>query len=117
MNDFKCTGRITHDLVLKNIGEGKSVLNFSLAIRRKGKNLEQEADFINATAYNGTAELIAKYMSKGKKGLFEGRICSDTYEKDGKTNYKVYFLVNSVEFLEPKPAEEKEVTSNSTEQA
>lgn len=106
MNDLKVTARITNELELKKTNNETSVINFGLAITKENKNSEQRgADFINSTAFGKTAELIYQYMDKGLKGLFIGKICSDSYEKDGKTVYTNYMLVEKVEFIEWKKEE------------
>lgn len=116
MNDFKCTARISNELVMKQTNSGTSVMNFGLAIARQNKDGEQGEDFINATAFGKTAELIYQFMEKGKKGLFMGKVCSDSYEKDGNTVYTNYVLVEQVEFIEYKKGNEQtngEMTNNS----
>lgn len=106
MNDLKVTARITNELEMKTTNDGRSVMNFGLAIARENKNASQDTDFINATAFGKTAELIYQYMDKGLKGLFMGKICSDRYEKDGKTIYTNYMLIEKVEFIEYKKSEQ-----------
>ena len=63
MNCVILTGRITEDPDLKVTTSGKSVLRFTLAVRRERKNEagQYDADFIKCVAWGHTADYINKY--------------------------------------------------------
>jgi single-strand DNA-binding protein len=100
MNRVILKGRVVRDLELKNVGANNTpVVNFTLAVdKRTSKDKEKQADFISVKALGKTAEFIAKYFSKGKEMLVEGRIDTGSYEKDGKKVYTTDVLVENVEF-------------------
>lgn len=104
MNNFTGIGRITKDLELRKTGNGKSIVNFTLAINRKYDR--DNADFIQMMAWEKTADLIVQHLSKGSKIGVEGRIQTGSYEdKDNRTIYTTEVVVDSVEFLDSKPKE------------
>jgi single-strand DNA-binding protein len=83
------------------------VTSFSLAINRvwydAQKQKKEETEFINCTAFGKTAETIATYVVKGQEILVEGRIKTDTWEKDGIKKYSTKIIVESFQFGQ-KPA-------------
>ena len=106
MNKFIGIGNITKDIEIRKTSSDKSVIDFSIGINEKMGDREI-ATFINCQAWNGTAEIIAKYCSKGSKILVEGRIRTDSYEQDGTKKYKTYCVVEKVEFINTKKQETK----------
>ena len=70
MNRVWLTGRTTKDIELRYTigGTPIAVTRFTLAVdRRKTKDGNQEADFVNCQAWGKTAELLEKYVHKGNK--------------------------------------------------
>ena len=81
-----------------------AVAKFTLAVDRKyKKDGEQNADFINCTAFGKTAEVIEKYVTKGTKIIVEGRWQTGSYtNKDGNKVYTNDCMVENIEFCESK---------------
>lgn len=106
MNNVVLIGRLTNDLELKEVGESK-VINFTLAVPRTYKNSEGEieADFINCSIWNTSAENMNTYCKKGDMLAVEGNLYTSTYEKDEVKHYKTEVRVNRVKFLQPKKVE------------
>ena len=104
MNRLTVTGRIVREIELNEVGDGKKVLNNSLAIPRTYKTENgQETDFINFVAWGARAELIERYCQKGHLVGLDGRIQSRSYRNDQQqTVYVVEMVVESVHFLQPK---------------
>lgn len=98
MNKAIFVGNITKDLELKQTQTGKSLLRFSIAVN-EGFNDRKITTFIDCTAWEKTAELINRFCAKGSKVLLEGKMRTDSYEKDGKKYSSMYLLVDNVEFL------------------
>ena len=70
-------GRLTADPELKTTATGVSVTSFSIAVNRRfsGKNGEDnQADFINVTAWRQTAEFITRYFRKASSICVVGTI-------------------------------------------
>lgn len=81
-----------------------AIAKFALAVDRKfKKDGEQNADFINCTAFGKVAEVIEKYVTKGTKIIVEGRWQTGSYKnKDGATVYTNDCMVENIEFCESK---------------
>lgn len=104
MNRLTVVGRIVRDVELREVGDGKIVMNNTLAIPRTYKvDNGQETDFINFVAWGKRAELIEEYCDKGNLVGLDGKIQSRNYENNqGQTVYVVELLVDSVHFLQPR---------------
>ena len=95
MNKFILKGYIG------NIESGKTYTKISIATTRsyKNDNGEYETDWFNAVAFNGTADFISKYFSKGDMILAEGNIQNNDYiDKEGIERHSYSFIINTVEF-------------------
>lgn len=106
MNRVVLIGRLTKDPELKYTpGTGAAVSTFTIAVdRRMSKNGQREADFIRIVAWNKTAELVANYMSKGRRIGISGRIQTSTYEgRDGEKKYTTEVVADEIEFLDKAP--------------
>lgn len=102
MNRLTVIGRIVRETELKEIGDGRIVMNNTIAIPRIFKTDQgQDADFINFVAWGKRAELIEEFCEKGDLIALDGRIQSRSYENDQKqTVYTVEMNVESVQFLQ-----------------
>lgn len=94
MNLWTGIGRLTKDPELKKTKSDISVCSFTIAIDRPRKeNGEKKTDFIDCSAWRGTAELIAKYFSKGRMICVKGSI--EPYVWEDKENKKHHsFKIN-----------------------
>ena len=98
MNKVYLIGRITKDLELKTVGEGKTLCEFSLAVHRTYD--KETTDFLECVAWGKTAENLAKYQGKGDMVAVDGSLQTEKFESsDGKTRKKHYIIVANVEFL------------------
>ena len=70
--------------------------------RPKAKDGSKKADFINLVAWEKTAEFAEQYLSKGQRVLIEGRIQTNSYEKDGEKKYTTDVNVDRIEFADSK---------------
>lgn len=101
MNKVILIGRTTRDIDLRYTNSQKAVTQFSLAVKKRGK--DDLADFITCEAWGKTAEIMSKYVMKGHKIGIIGRIKSDSYEdKNGQRKYVTKVVVEELEFLEKK---------------
>lgn len=100
MNKWIGVGRLTKDPDVRYTQNGKCVANFTIATNSevKDSNGKYGADFHNCTAWEKTAELIGNHFTKGSQIVVEGKLKTDSYEKDGQKHYKTYVSVNRVEF-------------------
>lgn len=105
MNKCCLTGRITKDLEIKYTSNEVAILNFSIAVQRKFKDVngDYQADFINCVAYRKTAEIIEKYFNKGDMIGISGRIQTGSYEnQNGEIIYTTNVIIDDFDFLQTK---------------
>lgn len=105
MNKVILKGRLARDIEMRTTTTGKSVGTFSIAVDRRYKQEGQpDADFIPCVAWGKTAEVMAKYLAKGRETLLEGRMQVRSYEdKDGNKRYVTEVIVENFEFCGSKP--------------
>ncbi|HRV33998.1 MAG TPA: single-stranded DNA-binding protein, partial [Anaerovoracaceae bacterium] len=61
---------------------------------------DRGADFPTIVCFGKTAELVERYLTKGRLVGIQGRIQTGKYEKDGRTIYTTDILADRVEFLD-----------------
>ena len=95
-------GRLTQDVVLETVSGGKKVLNNCVAIRLN----KTATTFLDITAWDDTAELIATYFRKGYEILFSGRLVNKRkFASKGVEVQTVYAVVDRVYFFSGNPRE------------
>lgn len=100
MNNFIIAGRLTKEPELRSTKEGKSVAELNIALRNK----KDDTTFLKITAFNQTADHVAKYCTKGDMLGIQGIIRNHNWiDKDNNKRYEYAFIANSVEFLSLKP--------------
>lgn len=111
MNQVILVGRLTKDLEIKELDNGKKITSITLAVPRNFKNAEgeYETDFVECTLWNSIAENTAEYCKKGDIIGVKGRLQSSNYEKeDGTKVYKTEVIAEKVTFLSSKKEESEE---------
>lgn len=105
LNNIALMGRLVRDPDTRKTATGKSVTSFTLAVERDIKtNGEKETDFIDCVAWNGTADLVAKYFTKGRMAVVRGRLQIRTWQdKDGNNRKAAEVIADSVYFGDSKP--------------
>ena len=102
MNSVNLIGRVAQDLELKQTTNGKSVVNFSLAVNEYS-NGEQKTSFIDCVAWNRSAEILTEYGHNGSQIGVEGRLQKRQYtDKNNQTRYVIEVVVNHIDLLDPK---------------
>jgi single-strand DNA-binding protein len=120
MNRYTAIGNLTKDPICKDAGDSK-VCNFSIAINEYHYNngsKNQSTFFIDIECWNRQAENCTKFLSKGNKVAIEGKLKSNSWEKNGQKFSKFICVADRVHFLgqddqgSPKPTK-KEVEQSS----
>ena len=95
------TGRLTADPELKTTQSGVSNCRICIAVNRPyQKDKEQEADFINVSAWRQTAEFICKYFNKGTPITVVGSMRKNNYtDSNGTKHYGMEVLADNVAFV------------------
>ena len=115
LNKIFLMGRLTRDPDLRRTKSGTPVASFSLAVDRdyKGQGGERETDFIDCTAWRGTAEFVSNYFTKGRMAVVEGRLqVTDYKDRDGNPRRSWTVVADNVYF-----GDSKRVSGSNTEEA
>lgn len=97
MNKVILHGRLARDVDLRTTNSGKSVAQVNLAVNRRGK--DGGADFIPLVIWGQLAETFARYLSKGREVLVEGRMQVRNYDdKNGNKRYVTEVVVETFDF-------------------
>lgn len=100
INQVILMGRLTRDPETRSTSTGKTVVSFSLAVDRQTQ--DDQADFFDITAWEKLGELVAQYLSKGRRCLVQGRLRQDSWDdkETGKKRSKVEVVATDVTFLD-----------------
>ncbi|MBO6102520.1 MAG: single-stranded DNA-binding protein [Opitutales bacterium] len=98
-------GNFTRDPELRQTQSGTSVCRFSIAVNRsfagQDGDKREETCYVEVDSFGRSAENIAKYFSKGRPILLEGRLRQDTWEdkETGKARNKIVVVLERFEFV------------------
>ena len=101
LNKWSGIGRMTRDIGEKDFGyttNGKAKLTISIAVN-DGYGENKSVSYFDVTYWGKPAESIKGYLHKGKQLGIEGRLKQDRWEKDGRTNTKVYIIADNMQLL------------------
>lgn len=99
-NTIILNGRLTRDVEMSYMQDGKAVAKFTVAVNRayKDANGDRQADFHNCVIFGNRAEAVANYFHKGDMIGVAGELRDNNYEKDGVTHYNKQIVVDSFGF-------------------
>ncbi|PLS39286.1 single-stranded DNA-binding protein [Carnobacterium maltaromaticum] len=108
MNQVTMVGRLVREIQLQEVGEGKSVVNNTIAVQRIFKTeQQQQADFIPLVAWGKVAKLFDLYCEKGDLIGINGKMQSRSYiNSENITIFVVEMRVEEIQFLQNKRTEE-----------
>lgn len=118
MNKCIFMGRLTKDPEVRYGGDNNTcIASFSLAVDRRFKREGQpDADFFDFTAFGKTGEFVEKYLHKGTKVVVDAEAQNNNYnDKNGNKQYRIRFVVNSIEFAESKKASQQNQQNGSSD--
>jgi len=97
-------GNLTRDPELRVTPKGTAVCQIGLAVNSQYKdkdgNSREEVTFVDIDCFGRQAELIAKYMTKGRPILVEGRLKLDNWEtKEGEKRSKLKVILDNFQFV------------------
>ena len=103
-NKVQLIGHVGNAPEIVNLQSGKKLAKFSIATNGSYKNAKgekvEDTQWHNIVAWGSTAELVEKYVPKGKEIGVEGRLTSRTYEdKDGIKRYITEVVCSEVLLL------------------
>ena len=103
INKVVLVGNLGGDPEIKEISDGVSVANFSVATtdrgytKRDGTEVAEQTEWHNIVAWRGLAK-FASYLKKGQKIYIEGKLTTRSWEDEsGNKRYKTEVLALAME--------------------
>ncbi len=102
MNVVVLIGRLTRDPDVRYTQDQLAVARFTLAVDRPARGgADRQADFPSVVCFGKTAEVVDKYMHKGRRLAVMGRIQTGSYtNKEGQKVYTTEVVADRVEFVD-----------------
>ena len=103
-NRVQLIGHVGQEPEIKNLEAGKKLANISIATnevyyRENGDKVEK-TEWHRVTAWGKAAEIIEKYVTKGKEVAIEGKLTHRSYEdKDGNKRFITEVVANEILLL------------------
>ena len=100
-NRVQLIGHVGNEPEIKTFDGGKKLANLTIATNDtyrnvKGEKVEQ-TEWHKVTAWGKTADIIEKYVTKGKEVAIEGKLTHRSYEdKNGEKRYITEVIVNEI---------------------
>lgn len=91
-NKVQLIGNLGKDPEIINLESGKTLAKFAIATNESYKNAQGEkvtdTQWHNIVAWGKTAQIVEKYVGKGKEVAIEGKLTTRSWEdKDGMKRY------------------------------
>jgi len=102
-NRVQLIGNVGNDPEIKTLENGKKLAHVTIATNDKytndkGEKVEQ-TEWHRVTAWGKTAEIIEKYVVKGKEVAIEGKLTHRSYDKNGEKRYVTEVVVSEILLL------------------
>jgi single-strand DNA-binding protein len=111
LNKVMLIGHLGKDPELKYTEKGTAYCTFSVATSESYKddngNRVDKTEWHNIVVWRKLAEICGQYLKKGSKIYCEGKLQTDSYEKDGVKRYSTKIVMTDMSMLDSKPAGEK----------
>ncbi|MBM4284009.1 MAG: single-stranded DNA-binding protein [Deltaproteobacteria bacterium] len=112
VNRVILVGHLGADPELRYTASGKAVARFNLATSEsftdQQGNRQDRTEWHRIVVWDKLAEICGQYLSKGSLVYIEGRIRSDTWEKDGVKRYSYEIVASNMRMLGPRRSAERE---------
>jgi single-strand DNA-binding protein len=106
LNKCMIIGNLGRDVELKYSQSGVAVGRIAVATSDSWTDAQgqkqEKTEWYNVTVFGKTAENCEKYLKKGSKVFVEGKLQTDSYDKEGQTHYSTKIIANVVQFLDSK---------------
>lgn len=108
VNKVILVGRLGKDPEVRNLENGVTVANFSLATSETYKDKttgdkKEVTEWHNISLWRGLADVAAKYLHKGDLVYIEGKLRTRSWEKEGVTRYTTEIIGDNMTMLSSKP--------------
>ena len=100
VNKVILIGRLGRDPEARKTNSGMAVAELRIATSR-GRGDDEQTDWHTVVCFDNTADVVTKYLAKGRQVYVEGRLQHDSWEdkETGQKKYKTSIIANSVQFL------------------
>ena len=103
-NKVQLIGNVGNEPEITNLESGKKVAKFSIATNESYKDSKGEkvtnTQWHNIVAWGKIAEIVEKYVGKGKEVALEGKLMARSYEtKEGEKRYVTEVVVDEILLL------------------
>lgn len=104
VNKVILVGRLGKDPEIRNLENGASVANFTMATSETYKDKttgdkKEVTEWHNIVLWRGLAEIAAKYLHKGDMIYVEGKLRTRSWEKEGQTRYTTEIIGDNMTML------------------
>lgn len=108
VNKVILVGRLGKDPEVRNLENGVTVANFSMATSESYKDKvtgekKEVTEWHNISLWRGLADIAAKYLHKGDMVYIEGKLRTRSWEKEGVTRYTTEIVGDNMTMLSTKP--------------
>jgi single-strand DNA-binding protein len=104
LNKVMLIGHLGKDPELKYTEKGTAYCNFSIATDESYKdengNKVERTEWHNIVTWRKLAEICQQYLKKGSKIYCEGKLQTDSYEKDGVKRYSTKIVMTDMAMLD-----------------
>ena len=102
-NQIIVIGNLGKDPEVRYTEGGDAVANLSLATSESWKdkegNKQERTEWHRIVVWGKLAEIVGKYLKKGSTAMFQGKIRTKTYEKDGVKHYQTEIIADTMKML------------------
>ncbi|MBK7561429.1 MAG: single-stranded DNA-binding protein [Chitinophagaceae bacterium] len=109
-NKVQLIGNLGNAPEVKTLESGKKMARFSVATNEDYRNAKgekvRETQWHNLVAWGKVAEIVEKFLTKGKEVAIEGKLINRSYnDKEGNKKYVTEIQVNELLMLGAKATE------------
>ena len=104
VNKVILVGRLGKDPEVRNLENGATVANFTMATSETYKDRttgerKEITEWHNVVLWRGLADIAAKYLHKGDQVYIEGKLRTRSWEKEGVTRYTTEIVGDNMTLL------------------
>jgi single-strand DNA-binding protein len=104
VNKVILVGRLGKDPEVRNLDNGATVANFTIATSESYKDKttgekKEITEWHNIVLWRGLAEISQKYLHKGDMVYIEGKLRTRSWEKEGVTRYTTEVIADNMTML------------------
>lgn len=104
VNKVILVGRLGKDPEVRNLENGATVANFTMATSESYKDRvtgekKEVTEWHNIVLWRGLAEIAQRYLHKGDMVYVEGKLRTRSWEKDGVTRYTTEIVGDNMTML------------------